>query len=222
MLTVRIIQYWNDYHKKELKEQFKDLEELADWIFNQMRVDYSSEHGENLLSFPKCDIRDRIYEISVRPECGGYVFWIKQIEDEYSGILFSDGTFTAGQKHCTRAVREWLARCENRKKNPTFNFAPDEAETDADFKEDFMSGRVIRYCMNKDNKNFNEDYVSGRLVKRAIRKIHNAGGCDAQDEYSKGYDAAIELALDILLEETGYTIEEILDYEEDKEDENYD
>ncbi|MCM1500258.1 MAG: hypothetical protein NC124_17485 [Clostridium sp.] len=222
MITVRMIQYWNDYHKKELQERFRDLEELADWIFKQMKADYSSEHGRNLLSFPKCDTKDGIYEISVRPECGGHVFWIKQIEDECSGIIFSDGTFTAGQKHCTRAVREWLTRCENRKEKPTFNFAPDETETDADFKEDFMSGRVVKYHMGKDNKNFNEDYVSGRLVKKAAKKINNAGGCDAEDEYSRGYDDAIAAALNILLEETGYSLEEILDYEEDKEAENDD
>ena len=126
MITVRMIQYWNDYNKKELREQFRSLKELEDWIFGQMRVDYSSEHGRNLLSFPKCDVKDRIYEISVRTECGGCVYWIKQIEDDGSGIIFSDGTFTAGQKHCTRAVREWLVGCEGRKKNPTFNFASDE------------------------------------------------------------------------------------------------
>ena len=125
MITVRMIQYWNDYHKKEVMEHFKSLKELEDWIFGQMRVDYSSEHGAGLLSFPKCDVKDRIYRISVRPEYGGCVYWIKQIEDDGSGIIFSDGTFTAGQKHCTKAVREWLAGCERRKRNPTFNFASD-------------------------------------------------------------------------------------------------
>lgn len=33
------------------------------------------------------------------------------------------------------------------------------------------------------------------------------------DEYSNGYDTAISAALNILLRETGYTIEDILDYE---------
>lgn len=47
--------------------------------------------------------------------------------------------------------------------------------------------------------------------------MHNAGGCDTEDDYSKGYDDAIMIAIDILLEETGYCIEEILDYEEDEE-----
>ncbi len=98
MITVRMIQYWNDYHKKELQERFGDLEELADWIFNQMRVDYTSESGRDLLSFPKCDTNDRIYEISVRPERGGYVFWIKQIEDENSGIIF--GTICCRSDNC--------------------------------------------------------------------------------------------------------------------------
>lgn len=42
--------------------------------------------------------------------------------------------------------------------------------------------------------------------------------CDAEDDYSKGYDDAITIAIDILLEETGYCIEEILDYEEDEEE----
>ena len=53
-------------------------------------------------------------------------------------------------------------------------------------------------------------------VMRAANKIHNAGGCDATDEYSRGYDEAISLALFILTEETGFVIEDIVDYEEDE------
>ena len=57
----------------------------------------------------------------------------------------------------------------------------------------------------------------GRMhtIKRIGKRIYDAGGCDAADAYGQGYDDAITLALNILLEETGYTIEEILDYEED-------
>lgn len=62
-----------------------------------------------------------------------------------------------------------------------------------------------------------DDFVSGCVVKRAAKRMHYAGGCDAEDDYSKGYDDAITIAIDILLEETGYCIEEILDYEEDEE-----
>ena len=51
---------------------------------------------------------------------------------------------------------------------------------------------------------------------RAAKKIHNAGGCDAAVEYSRGYDDAISLALLILMEETGFVIEDIVDYEEDE------
>lgn len=62
-----------------------------------------------------------------------------------------------------------------------------------------------------------DGFVSGGIVKGAAKRIYDAGGCDAEDEYSQGYDDAITLALDILLEETGYVIEDILDCEEDKE-----
>ena len=43
-----------------------------------------------------------------------------------------------------------------------------------------------------------------------FRRLHEAGGCDAEDDYSRGYDDAITLALNILLEETGYDIEDVI------------
>lgn len=199
MITVRIIQYWNDYHKKGLRERFENLAALADWIFSQMQVDYSQKNGRDFLSFPRCRTVTEIYEISVRPNYGGHVFWIKQIEDDYRGILFSDGTFTAGQKHCTKDVREWLADCEKRKQNPAFRFAPDIAKHPSPFTKKFIPEPVFL---------------------KAAKKIHEAGGCDAGDDYSQGYDAAITTALKILLEETGYRVEDIVDYEDTEEDEN--
>ena len=51
---------------------------------------------------------------------------------------------------------------------------------------------------------------SRKVIKRIDRKLHEAGGCDAEDDYSRGYDDAITLALNILLEETGYDIEDII------------
>ena len=36
--------------------------------------------------------------------------------------------------------------------------------------------------------------------QKAIKAIHNLGGCDASDEWSKGYDAGITVALDAIKE----------------------
>ena len=66
-----------------------------------------------------------------------------------------------------------------------------------------------------------DNFVSADSVKKAAKKIHEAGGCDATDEYSRGYDDAVTTALNILLEETGYVIEDIPDYGEDKEAKTY-
>ena len=38
-------------------------------------------------------------------------------------------------------------------------------------------------------------------IKRIGKRIYDAGGCDATDDYGQGYDDAITLALNILLEE---------------------
>lgn len=62
-----------------------------------------------------------------------------------------------------------------------------------------------------------DNFISTDSVKKAAKRIHEAGGCDATDEYGRGYDDAVTLELEILLEETGYVIEDILDYGEDKE-----
>lgn len=51
---------------------------------------------------------------------------------------------------------------------------------------------------------------SKRVIKRIGRKLYEAGGCDAEDDYSRGFDDAITLALNILLEETGYDIEDVI------------
>ena len=62
-----------------------------------------------------------------------------------------------------------------------------------------------------------DDFISRCIVKRATKRINDAGGCDVKDEYSKGYDDAITLVLNIFLEETGYVLEDALDDGEDKE-----
>ena len=60
-----------------------------------------------------------------------------------------------------------------------------------------------------------KDFIAGDVIRKSAKKIHEAGGCDAQDDYSRGWDAGITEALDILLSATGYTFEEVLDYEEE-------
>ena len=48
-----------------------------------------------------------------------------------------------------------------------------------------------------------DDFVSRCIVKRAAKRINDAGGCDVKDEYSKGYDDTITLAINILWKKQG-------------------
>ena len=53
--------------------------------------------------------------------------------------------------------------------------------------------------------------VKKKKAKRILLRLHEVGGCDAQDDYSKGWDEAITEAIKIVEEETGIRIEEVLD-----------
>lgn len=201
MIAIRMIEYWNDYDQYARKERFQDLDALADWIFGQMSVDYSGPQGSHTLSFPSCKDEQNIYRISMMPTATEQTLWIKLIEDDSRGILFSDGTFTAGQKHCVRDVKEWLAKCEERRKRPVFSFAADLPETNrADSHAALQDGMVM---MDR--------------IKKAAWRIHEAGGCDATDQYGQGFDDAIVVAVNSLLDEFGLTFEEIEDYHDCKE-----
>lgn len=48
-------------------------------------------------------------------------------------------------------------------------------------------------------------------LKNTLLRLHNVGGCGAQDDYAKGWDEAITEAIRIVEEETGVRIEEVLD-----------
>ena len=55
-----------------------------------------------------------------------------------------------------------------------------------------------------------ENALLRETIKRIVRKVHELGGTDANEEYSKGWDNAIGCSLKIIEEETGVSIDEIL------------
>lgn len=48
-------------------------------------------------------------------------------------------------------------------------------------------------------------------IKKIMLAIHEIGGCDASDDYSKGYDDGITAALSKITEVTGVSIEDVLE-----------
>lgn len=123
MLWVKYELYWSDLCRKSKERTFRDLEELEEWIFGQMERDCTDRCA---MSFPTPEAAEYIGEtgpwrIKFKPQYGGPSFWIKEIMDN-RGIIFSDGTFTAGQKHWSESVKSWLRHCEERRKAPKFDF----------------------------------------------------------------------------------------------------
>lgn len=127
MLKIKYERYWDDYRRRNETKSFSSLNGLEDWMFGQMQQDYTKDF---VMSFPTPEKAARIGEcgpwsIEFRPERGGEKFYIHQIEG-FDGIIFSDGTFTTRQKYWTVEIQDWLVHCEERRKNPRFNFAGTE------------------------------------------------------------------------------------------------
>lgn len=123
MIKVKYERYWNDTIRKNEEKTFPDLGALADWIFGQIQQDYADPHA---MSFPTPEKFDGTGtdgpgRIQFRPAYGRELFWIHLIRND-DGIIFSDGTHTSGQKHWNAQVKEWLAACDRRRRNPEFDF----------------------------------------------------------------------------------------------------
>ena len=48
-------------------------------------------------------------------------------------------------------------------------------------------------------------------IENILLKLHNIGGCDAKDDYDKGWDRAITSAIEIVEEETGVKLDSLLE-----------
>lgn len=117
MITIYYEKHWNDLVCQEYSEEFHTLTGLENWIFEMMRQDYK---GDSLtMHFPQGKEPSKI---SFCPEYGGPNIWIHLVK-EGSSIVFSDGRHTSGIKHASKTVQGWLAHCEERRRDPIFNFA---------------------------------------------------------------------------------------------------
>lgn len=112
MLKVKIEEYHNDYNFRHFTQNFNSLKELQAWIMSQMHV----TEPKDWISFST----DVIY-LRIQPDGPGWSRKIHLIEDE-DGIIFSDGQFTAGQRHAARCVVEWLKEFRCELDCPVFNF----------------------------------------------------------------------------------------------------
>lgn len=70
----------------------------------------------------------------------------------------------------------------------------------------FLTRQAAENALAKTEKKGMEE-----KIKRILSQLHSAGGCGAQDDYSKGWDKAITEAIRIVEKETSIGIGEVLD-----------
>lgn len=156
MISVKYERYWNAFNRTHETKSFETLHELEEWIFDQMeQVQQACRQQELRLSsamfFPTPKSMEKIAadgpcHIMFKPNLYGQIIFVHEILTE-SGVIFSDGEFTAGQKHWTREVQDWLTHCFERQTSPKNNIVVElerpQSVTYTTYSPSAVSGRRI-------------------------------------------------------------------------------
>lgn len=123
MIKVYYEEYYNDFRRKDMERTFSSLKEVEDWVFEQMRQDYTKPF---VMYFPTPEQNKRFHwdgasRIEFAPSKEGPEYWIHEMKSD-TGIIFTDGKYTAGQKHWSKEVQDWLRHCDARQHAPKFQF----------------------------------------------------------------------------------------------------
>ena len=112
MLIVKIEEYHNDYNFHHHLRSFMSLDALKQWILDSMHV----SNLKDWISFGSNPVFFRM-----QPDGPGWSYKIHLIEDK-DGIIFSDGQYTAGQRHIADCMKQWLDDFKQELEAPKFNF----------------------------------------------------------------------------------------------------
>ncbi len=105
MITVTFTKYHNDNNMPKFTKEFADLDALAEHMFSSMRV----QTGDRHMQFSE----QRITFLPDGHPCEGayWEYWVTEIKNE-QGILYR------ANKHCSKAVKEWMTMCKARAEAP--------------------------------------------------------------------------------------------------------
>lgn len=124
MIRIKYERYWNDLRRENnLTKTFYGLKELEDWLFNNAQ--FSTIYKKIDVYFPVTEPTS--WKSNPEPsriestDNDGWSTWVHVIEND-NGIIFSDGKYTAWQKHWNDEVKAWLKHCGERATKPRFNF----------------------------------------------------------------------------------------------------
>lgn len=103
--------------EKKLTKEFESLEDLADWIFGEMKQRYA--HNSSAMRFPTSRY---LTPIIFAPTANDVRYMIHKIEDEDGNVIFNDGTliFSGGclqqeKDVITKSVHDWCVACMRRR-----------------------------------------------------------------------------------------------------------
>jgi len=111
MITILAKKYRNDYSNQMCTMRFSSLTDLFEHL-----VKISLDFADKKRSWIPVPSEGKQYDWCSRIEIDNKTdyldcFWIYKIENE-NGILYSNGTYTDGEKFCAKSVEDWLVKCK--------------------------------------------------------------------------------------------------------------
>lgn len=182
MIKVKYEKYYNDYRNTQEEKSFYTLEEVADWMFGMVQGAYKG--SLYFMNPDKNHERDgKLYFSSsnIKSYDGNYSYFIEQIERD-GVIIYSCGTFTNKICYWNEEIKQWLRNCNERIKNPHFNFGESE----------MMEDTIVKFTdVNIDGSGSDISIlakISGKKVtNETIDKIKNAV-CDYKKKNEGEWD----------------------------------
>ena len=125
MIRVVYERYINDNCWSDIDRYFFDLQEIRDWLFENVTGLYAEKMyfinpDENHIRNGVLKLSDTDMSILSKD---GSTYFIKLISYEPGNkIIYSSGSLTNGMCHWNEEIKQWIRDCRSRRDNPKFNF----------------------------------------------------------------------------------------------------
>ncbi len=113
MITIKYEIYYNDYNRRtNLTKTFQSLDDFGDWMldhatpyadFKYLYVDYADDYKQ-------CG---KVGKLESRNYDSDEDYWVYLVTND-DGIIYSNGKYTNGKNHVSKAMLEFLRKLEDR------------------------------------------------------------------------------------------------------------
>lgn len=113
MITIKYDIYHNDYNwQTNLNKSFPTLDDFGDWMLDHATpyTDFKFLHVDCVDDYKRCG---KVGKLESRNYDSDEDYWVYLVTND-DGIIYSNGKYTHGKNHVSKAMLEFLRKLEDR------------------------------------------------------------------------------------------------------------